>query len=123
MMAAVKAIEEVLAEGKGEEITVLPTEQQAGGLFTHIIIATAGSARHAAALTERVLHVYNGKRSSVEASTEREWVLIDCGDIIVHIMQSAARQHYRLEELWGFENAKNAKNAETAETAEGAGGE
>lgn len=105
-----QAIAQALADGKGEDIVTLPTERQSGGLFTHIIIATAGSARHAAALAERVLKAQKAagyKKSAVESSQEREWVLIDCGDVIVHIMQDEARSRYRLEELWGFEGGES----------------
>lgn len=99
-------LKQVLQDGKAEDIMLLPTVRQSGGLFTHIIIATAGSARHASALAERVQKAQKQageKKSRVEASEEREWVLIDCGDIIVHIMQRAARERYQLEALWGFE--------------------
>ena len=61
MTAAVEVIQKVLADGKGEQITVLPAERQSGGLFTHLIIVTAGSARHAAALTERVVKAQQKK--------------------------------------------------------------
>ena len=103
---AVELITKVLLAGKGEDIVVLSTARQSGGLFTHMIVATARSARHAAALAERVLKARKAagnKKNSVEQSEGHEWVLIDCGDVIVHIMQLAARERYRLEELWGFE--------------------
>ena len=97
-----------LEEGKGGEIVILPAAVQSGGLFTHMVVATAGSARHAAALAERVLKAQKqggNKQSRVETSAEREWVLIDCGDVVVHIMQAPARDKYRLEDLWGFDAA------------------
>ena len=99
-------IVQVLEDGKAENITTLPTLQQSGGLFTHMVIATAGSSRHAAALAERVQKAQKEageKKSRIEASEEREWVLIDCGDVIVHIMQQMARDRYQLETLWDFE--------------------
>lgn len=102
-------IRQVLLDGKGEEIVILPTARQSGGLFTHIVVTTAGSARHAAALAERVTKAQKrsgNKTSKVETSDEREWVLIDCGDVVVHIMQAAARARYRLEDLWGFDSAE-----------------
>lgn len=102
-------ITSALQEGKGKDAAVLPAEKQSGGLFSHMIVVTAGSARHAAALAERVIKTVNIRRSRVEKSDGSEWVLIDCGDIIVHIMQDAARRHYALEELWGFEETAAAK--------------
>ncbi len=95
-----------LEEGKAEAVTVLPTREQSGGMFSHIIVATAGGARHAAALAERVVKALKqpGVRApAVETSEEREWILIDAGDAVIHIMQPQARARYDLESLWRFE--------------------
>lgn len=96
-----------LNDGKAENLIVLATEKQSCGLFAGMVIATALSARHAKALTERVRQALKlagyKKRSAVESSDDSDWTLIDCGAIIVHIMQPAARERYQLESLWGFE--------------------
>lgn len=101
-----RVVQAALADGKGERVVTLPTLRQSGGLFSHVVVATAGSGRHAAALADRVRRAWKSAglgASRVESSEEREWVLIDCGDVVVHIMQESARTRYRLEELWGFE--------------------
>ena len=110
MTIPLTTLKEILIEGKCQDLVVLPTAKQSGGLFTHIIITTASSARHAMALANRVLKAQKSagkKKSNIEASEEREWVLIDCDDVIVHIMQQEARERYRLENLWAFEDRSN----------------
>ena len=105
-MSMLAPITEALTEGKAEDVVILPTEEQSGGLFSHIIIATAGSSRHAAALAERVVKATKAaglKKPSMESSEEREWVLIDCGAVVVHVMREEARRYYQLEALWSFE--------------------
>lgn len=108
MEGILQTIAAALADGKAEDVVILPAEQQSGGMFTHMVIATATAGRHAAALAARVLRAQKAageKKGAVEASAGREWVLIDCGAVIVHIMQKEARLRYRLEELWGFEGS------------------
>jgi len=73
-------------------------------LFDRVIIATADSARQTKALAvhlqERMKSI--GERIyGVEGESAAEWVLIDLGDVVVHIMQPAVREYYNLEELWG----------------------
>ena len=72
-------------------------------LFDRVIIASADSARQAKALANHLredLRAVGGKIHGVEGEASGEWVLIDLGDIVVHILQPAVRQHYKLEELW-----------------------
>ena len=72
-------------------------------LFDRVIIASADSARQAKALVNHLredLRAVGGKIHGVEGEASGEWVLIDLGDIVVHILQPAVRQHYKLEELW-----------------------
>ena len=72
-------------------------------LFDRVIIASADSARQAKALVNHLredLRAVGGKILGVEGEESGEWVLIDLGDIVVHILQPAIREHYKLEELW-----------------------
>lgn len=72
-------------------------------IFDRVIIASADSTRQTKAL---VNHLRERAREldvhivGVEGEDSGEWVLIDLGDIVVHIMQPAIRAHYNLEELW-----------------------
>jgi ribosome-associated protein len=78
------------------------------GLFSLsdvFVIATGTSRPHVQALAEhveeKIKEVCDLKPLRVEGANEGEWVLIDYGDIIVHVFQGAAREFYSLERLWG----------------------
>jgi ribosome-associated protein len=73
-------------------------------LFDRVIIASGTSNRQTRALAISVLEEVKkagGKVVSMEGDDTGEWVLVDCGDLICHIMQPAIRTYYNLEELWG----------------------
>ncbi len=73
-------------------------------LFDRVIIATADSARQSKALAVHLrekLKALGERIHGVEGEAGGDWVLIDLGDIVVHIMQPAVREYYNLEELWG----------------------
>lgn len=97
--AVVSALEDI----KARDILVLDV-RQITSLFDTVVIATAESARQTKALSRHVqdaakengCHVYG-----VEGEESGEWVLVDLGDIVVHVMQPAIREYYNLEELWG----------------------
>lgn len=95
----------VLEEGKAADISALDTARQSGGLFSHMVVATASSSRHAAALTRRLTRALKeaGYSRTVEESSEREWCLVDAGSVVAHVLQPEARARYNLEGLWGFE--------------------
>jgi len=72
-------------------------------MFDRVIIASADSTRQARALVNHMredLRAIGGTIYGVEGEISGEWVLIDLGDIVVHILQPAMREHYKLEELW-----------------------
>ena len=96
---ALDAIEEI----KGRDIEVFDTSPITS-LFDRMIIVSAGSNVHARAIAKNVfnkLRVDNGSEVKMEGASVGEWVLIDSGETIVHIMQPAIREYYRLEEIWG----------------------
>ena len=89
---------------KGTDIVML----EVGELFIladAFVIATGTSRPHVQALAEYVEEVFSEeldrKPLRVEGKSEAEWVLVDYGDIIVHVFQGAAREYYSLERLWG----------------------
>jgi len=72
-------------------------------MFDRVIIASTDSARQAKAMVSHLredIRESGGKLHGVEGEDSGEWVLIDLGDLVVHIMQPATREHYKLEELW-----------------------
>ena len=73
-------------------------------VFDYIAIASAESTRQTKALAKNVMDkvkAAGGWIYGIEGEQSGEWVLVDCGDVVVHIMQPAVREHYKLEELWG----------------------
>ena len=95
---AVAALDDI----KGRDIVVLDVRKMTA-LFDKIIVASADSTRQARAMANHVqekLKAQGGKVYGVEGEQVAEWVLVDLGSVVVHIMQPAVRQHYNLEELW-----------------------
>ena len=96
--AAVAALEDI----KARDIVVLEVKKMTA-LFDWIIIASADSSRQCRALSnnlQKKMKALGARVHSVEGESTGEWVLVDLGSIIVHIMQPAIRQYYNLEELW-----------------------
>lgn len=105
-MSATDIIEQSLQDGKGMDIKILFVAHQSGGLFERMIIATANSPRHVAALAERArvaLKTAGLPPGHIETSAEKSWILVDAGEVIAHIMVAEMREIYDLESLWGFE--------------------
>ena len=95
---AVTALEDI----KAKDIEVLNTSK-ISALFDRIIIATGDSNRHVKSLARNVYDVVKeagGQVIGIEGEESGEWVLVDLGDIVVHVMQPAVRAYYNLEELW-----------------------
>jgi ribosome-associated protein len=97
-----KIVVSALEDIKGRDIEVLNTTKLTS-LFDRIVIASGDSNRQVKALArnvqEKVLEA-GGEVTSTEGEDNGEWVLVDLGDIVVHVMQPAVRAHYNLEELW-----------------------
>ena len=97
-----KAIVEALEDIKAKDIAVYNVSHLTS-LFDRVIIASADSARQIKALSRSVqdkLSELGERVFGVEGEEVGEWVLVDAGDVIIHIMQPAIRAHYNLEELW-----------------------
>jgi len=95
---------EALFAKNGTDIVLLDVEA-AFFLSDVFVIATGSSRINVQALAdhveERLGETFDIKPLRVEGRTEGEWVLVDFGDIIVHIFQAEAREFYSLERLWG----------------------
>ena len=97
-----KTVISALDDIKARDVTVLDVRKLTS-LFDTMIIATAESPRQVKSLARHVRDKLTEIRSpivGVEGEETGEWVLVDAGDIVVHIMQPAVRAHYNLEELW-----------------------
>ena len=92
-----------LEDIKGQNILVFDA-QPLTSLFDRVIIASGTSNRQTRALAKNLhdkVKQSGGDVYGAEGEETGEWVLVDLGDIIVHIMQPAIRDYYRLEEIWG----------------------
>jgi ribosome-associated protein len=95
---AVNALEDI----KARDITVLDVRKLTS-LCDSLVIASADSNRQVKSLANHVrdkLKAAGATIIGVEGEATGEWVLVDAGDIIVHIMQPSVRAYYNLEELW-----------------------
>ena len=97
--AAIDALEDI----KAKDIVVLDVKKMTA-LFDYVVVASAESTRQARALVNHIqekLKAIGAKVYGVEGEGAGEWVLVDLGDVIVHVMQPAVRAYYNLEQLWG----------------------
>src|SRR5512135_3717086 len=104
---AVAALEDI----KGNDIEVINTTKLTS-LFDRIIIASADSTRLVKALARNVrakVEEAGGEVIGLEGEDAGEWVLVDLGNIVVHVMQPAVRSYYNLEELWQSAPKRTAK--------------
>ncbi|MDB5961613.1 MAG: rsfS [Massilia sp.] len=99
---------DALEDVKGQDISVFDT-MHLTSLFDRIAVVSGTSNRQTKALAASVrdkVKEAGGDVVGMEGEDTGEWVLVDLGDMIVHIMQPAIRQYYRLEEIWGDKPVK-----------------
>ncbi len=98
-----RVIVDALEDVKAQEIVVFDTEKQTA-LFERVMIASGTSNRQTRALAMSVRDAVNKAgfgKPRVEGEDNGEWIIVDCGSAVVHVMQPAIRSYYHLEELWG----------------------
>jgi ribosome-associated protein len=113
---------DALEDVKGQDIVMFDTTHLTS-LFDRIAVVSGTSNRQTKALAASVrdkVKQNGGDVVGLEGEDTGEWVLVDLGDMIVHIMQPAIRQYYRLEEIWGEKPVKlgAAKRKSTTEGKE-----
>lgn len=97
-------IEKSLDDDKADEIVALDLVGKSS-LTDYVIIATGNSARQVTAMAEHLCDKIDamGKKPHVEGLSQGDWVLIDAGDVIVHLFRPEVRAFYQLERLWAPE--------------------
>ncbi len=98
----VDTIVSALEDIKAHDIKVLDVSKITA-MFDFIVIASADSSRQTKALASNVqekVKAAGGNIFSVEGEQTGEWLLVDVGDVVVHIMQPTVREYYDLEALW-----------------------
>ncbi len=103
-----RAIVDGLEDVKAHDIRVFDTEHLSP-LFERVIVASGNSNRQTKALAASVRDSVKSRDMQVlrtEGEDNGEWIIVDCGAAVVHVMQPAIRQYYNLEELWGDKSVK-----------------
>lgn len=99
----------ILGNFKGINLKVMDMNEQSS-VASYYVLATSSNITQAASMADEIIHQIRrcgGEILSKEGSTQSDWMLLDCGDVIVHIFQETARDTYGLEDLWS--NAKSVK--------------
>src|ERR1700741_982675 len=103
-----RAIVDGLEDVKAQNIVVFNTEHLSP-LFERVIIASGTSNRQTKALASSVRDAVKSRGFPVmrtEGEDNSEWIIVDCGAAVVHVMQPAIRDYYHLEEIWGDKPVK-----------------
>ncbi len=91
-------------DNRGQDVIILDLRQETP-LFDYFVLATGTSRRQLHAMSEeidRVLEQEMGDhRMGIEGYSDSHWILLDYGDLVVHLFDRELRQHYDLENLWG----------------------
>ncbi|MFN4360464.1 MAG: ribosome silencing factor [Hylemonella sp.] len=98
-----RAIVDGLEDVKAQDIQVFNTERLSP-LFERVVVASGTSNRQTKALAASVRDAVREagfNKPRMEGEENGEWIIVDCGQAVVHIMQPAIRQYYHLEDLWG----------------------
>jgi ribosome-associated protein len=98
-----RAIVDGLEDVKAQDIQVFNTEHLSP-LFERVIVASGTSNRQTKALASSVRDAVREAgfpKPRIEGEENGEWIIVDCGPAVAHIMQPAIRQYYHLEEIWG----------------------
>ena len=112
----IKLIVDALEDIKARDVTVIDTHKLTS-LFERMVVATGESNRQTKSLAA---HVHDKVKAAgeyvgnTEGGDTGDWVLLDLGDVIVHVMQPATRSLYNLEELWGAGQAVRKQAAKGA---------
>lgn len=104
---AIAALEDI----KGKDITTMDVSHLTS-LFDRMVIASGDSTRQVKSLADNVREKLKEAGADIigmEGADVGEWVLVDAGSVVVHVMHPAVRAHYNLEELWGA--AQHARQA------------
>lgn len=114
-----RLVVDALDDIKGENIVVFNTTQLTA-LFDRVVIASGNSNRQTRALAAHVrdkVKAAGGDIVSIEGLESGEWVLLDLGDLVLHVMQPAIRAYYDLEGIWGGKPVRLKRAADRAHDA------
>ena len=110
-----RVVVEALEDVKGYDIQVFNTARLPS-MFERVVIASGTSNTQVKALADRVqerIREQGSRVYGVEGESGGEWVLVDLGDVVVHIMHPTVREFYNLEEIWGAKPVRMKTEAKT----------
>jgi len=94
---------QIAADHRGRDIVVLDMRELTT-MFDYFVIATGTSRRQLHAISEQIDHtletVWGDRRLGIEGFQESRWILLDYGDVVIHLFDADTRDYYALEELW-----------------------
>jgi ribosome-associated protein len=98
---ALKTVLASLEDSKAENIVSIDIQGKSS-LGDYMVVASGRSHRHVAAVAENLLKVLKdaGVRARIEGLASADWVLIDAGDVIVHVFRPEIRDFYGIEKMW-----------------------
>jgi ribosome-associated protein len=113
--ALVKLIETSLDADKAQEIVTVPLAGKTT-IADFMVVASGTSARHLTAMADHLAQKLKTKDilAPVEGKRHGEWILVDAGDVIVHLFRPEARAHYAIEKMWDAAFAEPARRARVA---------
>jgi ribosome-associated protein len=103
--ALLATVQSSLADAKAEDIVAVDLGGKSP-IADHMVIASGRSNRHVSAVADKLLQTLKAQASGpirIEGLAQADWVLIDAGDVIVHIFRPEVRSFYNLEKLWSSE--------------------
>jgi ribosome-associated protein len=105
-----RALERALAAARtaeanrGRDIVILDM-REVTPIFDFFVVASGSSRRQLHAMSEEIDHVLEGelgdRRLGIEGYAESRWILLDYGDVVIHLFEPETREYYAIEELWG----------------------
>ncbi|MCW2388836.1 ribosome-associated protein [Sphingobium sp. B11D3B] len=98
---------ESLDDDQAQEVVSIPLAGKSS-IADHIVIASGRSSRQVAAIAQKLAERIKqtmGRNVRIEGLPVADWVLIDAGDVVVHVFRPEVRSFYNLERMWGFSDA------------------
>ncbi|MDH3670158.1 MAG: ribosome silencing factor [Gammaproteobacteria bacterium] len=111
-LALVDLLKDTLLDSKGRDIRVLDV-QKLTDITDFMVIVSGTSSVHIRSMTDKLveaMHKQNLRPVGIEGADPGDWVLIDCGDVVVHLMRPQTRDFYNLEKLWDSGEASDVLN-------------
>ena len=93
----------VAEANRGRDIVILDL-REITAVFDYFVLVTGGSRRQLHAISDEIDQVFrrdfNDRHMGIEGFTESRWILLDFGDVVVHMFDAETRDYYNLEQLW-----------------------